>query len=180
MVSCPGSAQTCLPSGAFHRPHHQIRPLNLPFPKDRQLGHSCYPPMRSVHPLCHEAREARGRVCLITLMWSTEQSFWAGWGKDESKGRRGGGGRCSCGRLGKWEHVAAGRGAKVQEPVGSGAQASRAQPGSRGLPLESQGTLLRLRRPGKCAPGGGDTGGQRWLGPARAGHAHPIPATSAP
>lgn len=118
MLSCPGLAQTSLPLGAFHSPRHRIRPFNLPFPKDPQLGPSCYPPMRSVHPLCHEACEARGQVCLITLMWSTEHPFRAGWGKDESKGRRGGGGRCSCGRLGKWEHVAAGQGAKVEDPCG--------------------------------------------------------------
>lgn len=53
-----------------------------------------------------------------------------------------------------------GRGQRWRIPAGSGAQASRGptQPGSRGLALESQGTLLRHGRPGKCAP----SGGERW------------------
>lgn len=45
-------------------------------------------------------------------MWSTERPFRAAWGEDESEDSRGGGGRCSWGRLGKREHVTAGQGKK--------------------------------------------------------------------
>ena len=59
-------------------------------------------------------------------------------------------------------------------------QEARHSLGARGLTLESRGRFSGGEGPGSVLPVVGNTGMQRWLGPARTGHAHPIPETSAP
>ena len=93
-------------------------------------------------------------------MWSTEWPFRAAWGEDESKDSRGGGGHCSWGRLGKWEHVTAGQGKKAEEPCGQGSPSLKTPDTAweQGADPGEPGTLLRWGRLRMCAP----TGGEHW------------------